>query len=106
MSSNYYIMTKSIREKPNKSAKIVSREDSTYTWATTSSVVGVVAGVARSLMIVYSQISMVEVVELHCRPDLLESAARLLNDQWPRSLDARYIVAVWVLVSTIVYKHS
>ena len=49
---------------------------------------------------------MVEVVELHCRPDLLESAARLLNDQWPRSLDARYIVSVWVLVSTKVYKHS
>lgn len=31
-----------------------------------------------------------EVVELHCRSELLEQAARLLNTEWHRSLEARY----------------
>ena len=32
-----------------------------------------------------------ELVSLHHRPDLLEQAAILLNNQWPRSLEARSV---------------
>ena len=30
-----------------------------------------------------------KVVKLHESPDLIKEAAQLLNDEWPRSLDAR-----------------
>jgi hypothetical protein len=35
-----------------------------------------------------------KVVKLHEVPDVIEETARLLNSEWPRSLQARYIFHV------------
>jgi ribosomal protein S18 acetylase RimI-like enzyme len=46
------------------------------------------------------------VVFLHHRPELLERAAILLNSEWPRSLEARYVIAASRDIVNLYRKHS